>query len=100
MTDIDPDERFVIEGDPEDALRGLLGGGASAPAEFGCDYCADDQNRWYGHVTQIASDEKRRMLLSRCPRCATLYENTPDGEDKTRRLTEAQAASLFPDFRP
>lgn len=22
----DPDERFVIEGDPEDALRGLLGG--------------------------------------------------------------------------
>jgi hypothetical protein len=24
VTDQDPDERFVIEGDPEDALRGLL----------------------------------------------------------------------------
>ncbi len=45
--------------------------------DFGCDYCADDQNRWYGYVTQIASDEQRRMILIRCPRCGTLYENTP-----------------------
>ncbi|MGO9341086.1 MAG: hypothetical protein ACLQQB_10155 [Solirubrobacteraceae bacterium] len=70
----------------------------AADVDFGCDYCANDQNRWYGHVTQIASDEQRRMILIRCPRCGTLYENTPDGEDKTRRLTAGEAQGLFPDF--
>jgi uncharacterized Zn finger protein len=68
------------------------------PVEFGCDYCADDQNRWYGHVTQLAASPERTMILIRCPRCGTLYENTPDGEDETRRLTEDQAASLYPGF--
>ena len=68
--------------------------------EFGCDYCEDDQNRWYGHVTQIASDEARKMLLLRCPRCGTLYENTPAGEDQTRRLTEDEAAAMFPEWAP
>jgi hypothetical protein len=67
--------------------------------EFGCDYCEDDQNRWYGHVTQIASDEQRKMLLLRCPRCGTLYENTPAGDDQTGRLTEDEAEALFPDFQ-
>ena len=67
--------------------------------EFGCDYCRDDQNRWYGDVTQIASDESRHMILLRCPRCHTLYENSARGPDKTRRLSEAEAAELFPDFQ-
>lgn len=62
---------------------------------FGCDYCADDQNRFYGHVLQIASDEARQMILLRCPRCGALYENTPRGADETRRLTEAEAEKLF-----
>ena len=66
--------------------------------EFGCDYCADDQNRWYGHVTQLAASKDRYMILIRCPRCGTLYENTPDGEDETRRLTKEEAARLYPGF--
>jgi hypothetical protein len=68
--------------------------------DFGCDYCADDQNRFFGHVTQIADSEERKMILIRCPRCGTLYENTPAGEDRTRRLTAEEAQALFPDFRP
>jgi hypothetical protein len=64
--------------------------------DFGCDYCRDDQNRWYGHVTQIGSSEERRTILLRCPRCHALYENVPRGLDRTRRLTEAEAERLFP----
>lgn len=67
--------------------------------DLGCAYCRDDQNRLYGHVTQIASDDRRRTLLLRCPRCGTLYENSPDGPDQTRRLTEAEAQRLFPTWR-
>jgi hypothetical protein len=65
--------------------------------EFGCDYCRDGQNFHYGHVTQIGSDETRRMLLLRCPDCGALYENTPRGVDRIRRLTQREADSLFPD---
>jgi hypothetical protein len=72
---------------------------ARSMVNFGCDYCEEDQNRWYGHVKQIASAEDRKMILLRCPRCGTLYENTPEGEDRTRRLTEDEAESLFPAFR-
>ena len=68
--------------------------------DFGCDYCRDDQNRFYGHVTQIGSDEGRRMLLLRCPRCGALYENSARGPDLTRRLTETEAERLFPGFKP
>ena len=99
MANQDPDERFSIDLDPEDALRGLLGGKPDSQIEFGCDYCADDQNRWYGHVTQIASDEQLKMLLLRCPRCGALYEDSPSEGDRTRRLTEDQAKELFPEFR-
>lgn len=68
-----------------------------ANVDFGCEYCADDQNRFYGHVTQVGSDESRRMILLLCPRCGALYENSPQGEDQTRRLTEEEARTLFPD---
>jgi hypothetical protein len=71
--------------------------GPMADVDFGCDYCADDQNRWFGHVTQIGSDTARRMVLLRCPRCGALYENVPQGDDRTRRLTEDHARTLFPD---
>ena len=67
--------------------------------DYGCEYCADDQNRWFGHVEQVASSEERRMILIRCPRCGALYENTPAGEDQTRRLTEDEAEALFPDYQ-
>jgi len=63
---------------------------------FGCAYCADHQNRWFGHLTQVGSDAARRMILLRCPRCGALYENTPDGEDGTRRLSPTEADELFP----
>ena len=66
------------------------------PVDFGCDYCADDQNRWFGHVTQIGSDEERGLILLRCPRCGAFYENTAGGDDQTRRLTTAEAAQLYP----
>jgi hypothetical protein len=64
--------------------------------EFGCDYCADDQSRFYGHITQISSNEERRTILLRCPRCGALYENTPAGTDRMRRLTPEEARELFP----
>ena len=70
--------------------------GVMAEIEFGCDYCADDQNRWYGHVTRIGSDEHRQRILLHCPRCGALYENSPQGEDATRRLTEDEARKLNP----
>ncbi len=63
---------------------------------FGCDYCKDNQNRWFGRVTQIGRDERRRLILLCCPRCGALYENTALGEDRTRRLTEPEAAQLYP----
>ena len=64
--------------------------------EFGCSYCADEQNRWYGHVPQIGSSEERGLILLRCPRCGALYENTAGGYDRTRRLTTDEAALLYP----
>jgi hypothetical protein len=67
--------------------------------EFGCDYCRDDQNRLYGHVTQVASSEERQMILIRCPRCGALYENAPRGPDQTRRLTHEEAERQFPGFQ-
>jgi hypothetical protein len=69
---------------------------SSQPVEFGCDFCADDQNRLYGHLVQVGSNETRRTILLRCPRCNTLYENTAVGADETRRLTEVQAEQLYP----
>lgn len=68
----------------------------SQSVKFGCDYCADDANRFYGHVTQIASDEGRGRILLRCPRCGALYENSPGGVDETRRLTVSEARAAFP----
>ena len=74
-------------------------GNVRSGVEFGCEYCADDQNRFFGHVTQIASSEERQMLLLRCPRCGAFYENTARGADRTRRLSESEAEDLFSDFR-
>ncbi len=65
--------------------------------DFGCDFCRDDQNRLYGHVTQIGSSEARQRILLKCPRCGTLYENTPRGPDETQQLTPAEARRRYPD---
>jgi hypothetical protein len=68
-----------------------------ATVDFGCDFCADQANRNYGHVTQIGRSYRRLTLLLCCPRCGALYENTPRGPDRTRRIDQAEAMRLFPD---
>jgi len=57
--------------------------------------CQEDENRFYGHVTQIGSSGSRGMVLLRCPRCDALYENNTEGDDATRRLTESEAKELY-----
>ena len=64
-------------------------------AEFGCDYCRDGDNRYYGHVPRIDEDELRGMVLMRCPHCGALYEESHVGSE-TRQLTEDQARQLYP----
>jgi hypothetical protein len=68
-----------------------------AGVDFGCEYCADEQTFHYGHLSQIGSDEKRCRILLQCPRCSALYENSPAGPDAIQRLTERQAAEMFPE---
>jgi len=62
---------------------------------FGCDYCADTQNRLYGHVEQIASSDTTGSLLLRCPRCLSLYEML-EGVTTTIRLSREEAKQRFP----
>ena len=53
----------------------LLGRTVSAVPERGCDYCRSELNLFYGHVEQVASNEARRTVLLRCPKCGWLYED-------------------------
>lgn len=62
---------------------------------FGCEYCAEDDNRYYEHVVRIAFDGERGAILQRCPECGSLYEQDTLGQH-TRRLTEIQAKDRFP----
>jgi len=61
----------------------------------GCDYCADDQNMFYGHVEQVASNEERRTILLCCPRCAWFYEIHPTGAAEAQPMTEEEARARF-----
>jgi hypothetical protein len=63
--------------------------------DYGCEYCADDQNRWYGHVTQVGTHAELSLLLLRCPRCRALYEMDGVGA-KTVRLTQSEAKQRYP----
>jgi hypothetical protein len=65
----------------------------------GCDYCASDDNMYYGHVEQVASSEPTQTLLLRCPRCGWLYEATASGQKDARRISE-DAARLRFDYPP
>jgi hypothetical protein len=68
--------------------------------DFGCDYCAVGDHRWYHQVSPVTYSEQRETFLLRCPRCGVLYEHTqPRGTEETRRLTENEAEELFPGFR-
>jgi hypothetical protein len=61
----------------------------------GCDYCADDQNIFFGHIEQVASSEQSQTILLRCPRCGWLYETTPGGEATATHLSQPEARERF-----
>ena len=61
----------------------------------GCDYCAVEEYRQYGHAEQIATHPTESTLLLRCPKCGSLYE-MHSWRGSTRRLTPAEAAERFP----
>jgi hypothetical protein len=63
--------------------------------DYGCGYCADQQNRLFGHVTQIGSSDDRGTLLLCCPRCDSLYEMSPSDSEAVR-LSVEEASELFP----
>jgi len=67
----------------------------SPRSDRGCDYCADDQNMFYGHVEQICSNEERATLLLCCPRCGWLYETSPTGHAEAQPLSEQEARDRF-----
>jgi hypothetical protein len=59
--------------------------------ERGCDYCADDEAMYFGHVRQIGSSDSRRKLLLGCPRYGWLYKASPIGPKDATHLTAEQA---------
>jgi uncharacterized C2H2 Zn-finger protein len=63
--------------------------------DYGCEYCADDQNRWYGHVRQIGTHADDSLRLLQCPRCHALYEMDGQGA-RTVRLAVAEARQRYP----
>lgn len=63
--------------------------------DYGCDYCADDQNRQFGHVTQVGTHATDSLLLLRCPRCGVFYEQAGVGA-RTVRLTPDEARARYP----
>jgi hypothetical protein len=66
-------------------------------AERGCEYCADDQNMYFGHVVQIGSSEASGKVLLKCPHCEWLYETSPRGSNNATRISAAEAATRSPD---
>lgn len=58
---------------------------------YGCEYCADSDNRQFGHLDQLC-DESGGVLLLRCPLCSTFYR----ADDATTRLTVSEADTLLP----
>jgi hypothetical protein len=65
-------------------------------SERGCNYCADDDNMYFGHVEQIGSSEALQMILLRCPRCGWLYQASASGPNDATRISSADAAECFP----
>lgn len=57
--------------------------------------CASDDNMFFGHVTQISSNERTRTLLLRCPTCGWLYEIQPVGSAEAQHLSEEDARERF-----
>jgi hypothetical protein len=70
----------------------------AVPESFGCDSCAWDDNRLYGHVPEVTSREGRRLSLVQCHLRGATYEQNEDGS-VDRRLTQEEADLLFPGCR-
>jgi hypothetical protein len=64
----------------------------------GCDFCGDDQNMHFGHLTQVAAREAVGVLL-RCPKCAWLYLDPRDGFTEPFPIAGRDAARWF-DYSP
>jgi hypothetical protein len=62
---------------------------------WGCDYCAEPDNRLYGHLDQICNDIGGVVLL-RCPLCQSIYQPGARGEDEFRSLSPDEAAAVLP----
>lgn len=60
----------------------------------GCEFCRDEQNMYFGHVEQLASNEDKGVLL-RCPQCGWLYLDPRDGRSEPRHIEADTAASWF-----
>jgi hypothetical protein len=68
--------------------------GAGFAGSFGCEYCADKDNRFFGHLDQLC-DESGGVVVLRCPRCGSFYEFDDLGRE-TVRLTVEQARERLP----
>jgi hypothetical protein len=66
--------------DPEDGL-------------WGCDFCADSDNRHFGQV--LGNDGG--VALLRCPLCQVMYLPPDDGSNTFARLTLELARAVLPE---
>jgi len=72
----------------------IVGVGTGFAGSFGCDYCADEDNRFFGHLEQLCDDTGGVVVLRR-PRCGSFYEFDDLGRE-TVRLTVEQARERLP----
>jgi hypothetical protein len=63
---------------------------------MGCDFCADSDNRHFGHMDQVLGDDGGVALL-RCPLCQVIYLPPDDGSEVFARLTRQQALAILPE---
>jgi hypothetical protein len=64
---------------------------------YGCEFCADADNRAYGHLDQVCGEDGGVVLL-RCPRCQSLYRPSDNGGDAVA-VTPEEAATVLPPLR-
>jgi hypothetical protein len=63
---------------------------------WGCDFCADSDDRHFGHMDQVLGDDGGVALL-RCPLCRVIYMPPDDGSQMFARLTLEQALAMLPE---
>jgi hypothetical protein len=63
---------------------------------WGCDFCADSDNRDFGHLDQVLGNDGGVALL-RCPLCQVIYLPSDDGHNTFARLPLEQAFAVLPE---